>query len=385
VQGARLKPLELNQLGGDHGGDVKDRGSLKTLLVEGVREGVYPGAVVLVSYGKGVVLLEAVGRRVTTPWEAPMLRNTVFDLASLTKPLATALALMKLVDEGRIDLDEPIQKILDGSLPADKSALTCRLLLCHAAGFADWRPFYLKLESLPSASRETHLRTWLLEGPLTYRPGTETVYSDLGFMMLKWVVERASGMSMPDYLKDRFFGPLGLESTFLGNAPAALGLKKENFAATEDCPWRQRVMIGQVHDENAYALGGYSGHAGLFSNAEEVCVLAEMLLCHFRGERQDFFRPTTVRAFFRRQNLVKPSTWALGWDTPSEEGSSAGRHFSTNSVGHLGFTGTSIWMDLERGVIVVLLTNRIHPTRKNEKIRAFRPRLHDRVMAMLDG
>jgi CubicO group peptidase (beta-lactamase class C family) len=226
----------------------------------------------------------------------------------------------------------------------------------------------------------------LIERPLAYRPGTDTIYSDLGFMMLKWVVERASGAGVKDYLESRIYGPLGLRNTLLNTGPAFdLGLGKAHFAATEDCPWRRKVMLGQVHDENAYVLGGYSGHAGLFSNAEETRVLADLLMQHFRGEREDFFRPKTVRAFFRRQSLTKQSTWALGWDTPSEEGSSAGRYFSTHSVGHLGFTGTSIWMDLERDVIVIFLTNRIHPTRKNEKIRAFRPRLHDRVMEALDS
>jgi len=314
-----------------------------------------------------------------------MERTTVFDLASLTKPLATTMALMKLVDEGNIDLDEPIQKVLDWVLPEDKSGLTCRLLLCHAAGFPSWHPFYLELEAFPLALRETQLRRWLMERPLAYEPGTDTVYSDLGFMVLKWVVERASGMPVPDYLRAHFFVPLGLGNTFLGHAAGGLRLKDSQFAATEYCSWRRRVMLGQVHDENAHALGGYSGHAGLFSNAEEICVLADLLMQHYRGERRDFFRPETVRAFLRRQNLTHKSTWALGWDTPSEESSSAGCHFSAKSVGHLGFTGTSIWMDLERDVIVIFLTNRIHPTRKNEKIRAFRPRIHDRIREALDA
>ncbi len=358
---------------------------MRALLVEGVEEGVYPGAVVLVSSRGEIAFYEAVGRRKITPCEAPMQRATVFDLASLTKPLATTMALVKLVDEGVIDLDEPIQRILDCFLPEDKSALTCRLLLCHAAGFPDWQPFYLELEAFSPALREKHLRKRLIEQPLAYQPGRETIYSDLGFMMLKWVVERASGVSMADYLRDRFFGPLGLGHTFLGNAPAGLGLGEAHFAATEDCAWRRKVMLGQVHDENAYALGGYSGHAGLFSTAEEILVLSDLLMRHFHGERQDFFRAETVRTFFRRQDLVPRSTWALGWDTPSEEGSSAGRHFSAQSVGHLGFTGTSLWMDLQRDVIVIFLTNRIHPTRKNQSIRAFRPRLHDRVMEALDS
>ena len=158
---------------------------------------------------------------------------------------------------------------------------------------------------------------------------------------------------------------------------------EHSFASTEDCPWRNKVIQGEVHDENAHALGGYSGHAGLFGTVDEVYGIVNLLRGHYLGERQDYLRPETVRDFFARQDRVKGSTWALGWDTPSPEGSSSGRFFSKNSVGHLGFTGTSVWMDLERDAIVILLTNRIHPTRANMRIREFRPKLHDLIMEEL--
>jgi CubicO group peptidase (beta-lactamase class C family) len=143
------------------------------------------------------------------------------------------------------------------------------------------------------------------------------------------------------------------------------------------------VLQGEVHDDNAWTLGGYSGHAGLFSTAEEVYIIANMLREHYFGRRRDFFRPETVREFFRRQDIVKWSDWALGWDTRALKGSSAGRHFSRGSVGHTGFTGTSIWMDLSKDVIAILLTNRVHPKRDNEKIKQFRPVFHDVVMEAL--
>jgi CubicO group peptidase (beta-lactamase class C family) len=161
------------------------------------------------------------------------------------------------------------------------------------------------------------------------------------------------------------------------------GYSEEEFAATEDCPWRKKVLQGEVHDDNAWTLGGYSGHAGLFSTAEDVYVIANMLREHYFGMRQDFFMPETVREFFRRQNIVKGSDWALAWDTRALEGSSAGKYFSRDSVGHTGFTGTSIWMDLEKDVIAILLTNRVHPTRNNDKIKQFRPVFHDAVMEAL--
>jgi CubicO group peptidase (beta-lactamase class C family) len=158
---------------------------------------------------------------------------------------------------------------------------------------------------------------------------------------------------------------------------------KEEFAATEDCPWRKEVLRGEVHDDNAWSLGGYSGHAGLFSTAEEVYVIANMLREHFFGLRRDFFKPETVKEFFRRQDIVAGSDWALGWDTRALEGSSAGKHLSRDSVGHTGFTGTSLWMDLEKDVIAILLTNRVHPKRDNDKIKQFRPVFHDAVMEAL--
>ena len=202
-------------------------------------------------------------------------------------------------------------------------------------------------------------------------------------MVLEWVVEEIAGMKLPQFLRKHFYDPLGLNKTFFYEHGVPLRFGEDQFAATEDCPWRKKVLKGIVHDENAYALGGYSGHAGLFGNAREVYTLISLLREHYRGEREDYLRPETVRAFFTRQDLVKGSTWALGWDTLSPENSSSGRYFSKRSVGHLGFTGTSVWIDLERDVIVILLTNRVHPTRKNEKIRAFRPVLHDMVMKEL--
>ncbi|MBW2066874.1 MAG: serine hydrolase, partial [Deltaproteobacteria bacterium] len=188
---------------------------------------------------------------------------------------------------------------------------------------------------------------------------------------------------MGRFIEENIYLPLRLQHTFLASEEHLKSIEKDNFAATEKCPWRKRVIQGEVHDENAYALGGYSGHAGLFSTAEEVYRIAAMLRDHYLGRREDYFSSETVEEFFRRQEMVAGCTWALGWDTPSLEGSSSGRYFSEKSVGHLGYTGTSLWMDLEKDAIVILLTNRVHPARDNEKIREFRPVLHDRVMEVL--
>ena len=187
-------------------------------------------------------------------------------------------------------------------------------------------------------------------------------------------------MPMHEFVERSLYQPLFLKKTFLSTGGSPGPFDKGMFAATEDCPWRNRVIQGEVYDENAYALGGYSGHAGLFGTAEEVHTIANLLREHYFEKRDDYLEPETVREFFSRDNIVEGATYALGWDTPSPQDSSSGKYFSPNTVGHLGFTGTSIWMDLERDMIVILLTNRIHPTKDNEKIQTFRPRLHDLVM-----
>jgi CubicO group peptidase (beta-lactamase class C family) len=410
--------------------------TVRKVLEGGMREGVFPGAVLLVAREGEVVFFEATGNRSILAETAPMKRDTIFDLASLTKPLATTVAFMKLVDTGRVGLDQPISELIEASPLGDKKDLTPRLLLNHSAGLVDWKPYYLKLVEFDPRERKKVLRDSIIQEPFVYKPGEGNFYSDLGFMLLEWVIEEREGESMPQVLDRYFYGPLGLKRTFFvatregqnppqppftkggggregtkggagkgeggvhdtteaadsrfcGNDEEGFergnkGYSKGEFAATENCPWRKEIIQGVVHDENAYAVGGYSGHAGLFGTAEEVHVLVNLLREHYPGKRNDYLKPETVREFFTRQNIAKESTWALGWDTPTSEDSSSGRYFSENSVGHLGFTGTSIWMDLEKNVIVILLTNRLHPTRNNERIKAFRPKIHDAVMGSLN-
>ena len=355
---------------------------IREILGKGKRDGIYPGAVLLVAQKGEVLIHEATGHLSLIPETVPMKRDTIFDLASLTKPLATTLALMKLVDQGRLGLDRPLAEILkDFSLKGERG-LTPRMILCHCGGFADWRPFYKDLEGFRPENRKGALRRLIMEGPLAYKPGKGSLYSDLGFMILEWLIEEAAGVSMASFVGEVFYRPLLLNRTFLFTESSEL-FHKGLFAATEDCPWRNRIIQGEVHDENAFAVGGYSGHAGLFGTAEEVYRIVNLLTEHHKGQRDDYLRPETVRAFFRRQDIVDGCTWALGWDTPSLEGSSAGSYFSQNSVGHLGFTGTSLWMDLDRDIVVVFLSNRVHPTRENEKIKVFRPLLHDTIMEEL--
>jgi serine-type D-Ala-D-Ala carboxypeptidase len=398
---------------GSQGGfeKMKKGQGITTVLQRGIDDAVFPGAVALVAQGGKVVFFEHVGNRSLVPERAPMNRDTLFDLASLTKVMATIPAIMKLVDQGRVALDDPLSKLILSADLGEKRDLTLRLLLTHSAGLIDWKPFFERLREHPMKERKRLLRESIIQEPFAYEPAKGSIYSDLGFMLLDWMIEERTEETLPEFVEKRFFGPLGLKRTCFrgtseeGNPPCPPfikggkgplpqplppgegrpleGVAKDEFAATEDCPWRKRVLQGEVHDDNAWTLGGYSGHAGLFSTAEEIFVFADVLRDHYSGKRDDFFKTRTVREFFRRQYIVKGSDWALGWDTRALEGSSAGKYFSRDSVGHTGFTGTSIWMDLEKDVIAILLSNRVHPKRDNDKIKQFRPVFHDAVMEEL--
>jgi CubicO group peptidase (beta-lactamase class C family) len=202
------------------------------------------------------------------------------------------------------------------------------------------------------------------------------MYSDIGFMILEWVVSQKAGKPLDQFVAEQIYGPLGLENLFFPGRRGAAAEKA--FAATEFCPWRNCLMEGVVHDENAYVVGGVGGHAGLFGNAASVNALLSILTAAFHGDSSGgVFQADSVRNFLARRDDTQR---ALGFDCPSPVGSSAGRFFPKTSVGHLGFTGTSFWMDLDRSITVILLSNRIHPSRDNRKIKAFRPELHDAVM-----
>ena len=353
---------------------------LEEALIKGLEDGVYPGCVLVVGTRHDVLFEKAVGYACIESDRVLMDKDTIFDLASLTKPLATALAIMKLVDRGKIDLRMPIREILGEELPDDKKGITIRQLLCHSAGLADYEAFYRKVGVERGQKAKAEVRRLILERSLECMPGTTVRYSDLGFMLLEWVVALSSGVNLPDFVTRHFYGPLGLRRTFFQEVDSSRRFSEDEYAATEKCPWRGRVIRGYVHDENAYVMGGYSGHAGLFSTGREVYTLCASLARHYHGERQDLLTSKVVREFFTRQPHPEGNTWALGWDTPSETNSSVGKYFSKTSVGHLGFTGTSVWIDLDKDLIVVLLTNRIHPLRENQKIHSFRPYLHDVVM-----
>lgn len=345
------------------------------LMRQAIADRVFPGGVLLVADSGSIRFFQAYG--VANIYTGrPMTGDIVFDLASLTKPLATTLAVMKLVQQNALTIDQPVADILPEFENTDKAGMRVAHLLAHVSGLPDYRAYYHELCAHPLNQRKDRLYALLQNEPLAYPTGQKTLYSDLGFMLLHLLIEKIAGCGLDKFVTREVYQPLGIEGLFF--IDVCDGPSARVFAATEDCPWRNRVLEGGVHDENAYALGGVSGHAGLFGTAEAVHALLAHLLQGVGGA-VGLFAPSLLRRFLSRYHSCDR---ALGFDVPAEKASSAGEYFDREtSVGHLGFTGTSFWMALDQGIIIVLLTNRIHPRRDNEAIRHFRPLLHNTLMA----
>lgn len=354
-----------------------------TLMGAAVRRGVFPGAALIVSKWDDVLFHQTYGLAEVAAGR-PVTRETLFDLSSLTKPLATTPAVMALSDRGRIKLSDTLGTLLPEMRVTDKADITIEQLLNHTAGMPAHREYFRQLRSLLPEERTTELRRLLAQEPLVAPPGRQTVYSDLGFMILAWVLEHVAGLRLDRLVEEVVYRPLrqtGLIFVDLSAAGTAGLPADRQFAATENCPWRQKILDGEVHDDNAFVLGGIAGHAGLFGTAAAVC---RFLTTLFKGYHQpDGAGPISHDTLVRFLTPPGDGRRALGFDVPAKEHSSAGRYFSSKTVGHLGFTGTSFWLDLEIGIGIVLLTNRVHPSRRNEAIREFRPLLHDTVMKQL--
>jgi CubicO group peptidase (beta-lactamase class C family) len=367
-------------------------------MQQGLDEGVFPGAVLLVASRNEIIHHASYGFATLIPQSEPTSVDTCYDLASLTKPLATVTATLMLAAAGRIDLEAPLAQFLP-ELPKESLRRgTIRQLLNHCTGLPAWRPFYerivpdgTRLREMPLAQRRSALYDAIHHEQLIEPVGARSTYSDLGFILLGELLERVSGKDWGSLIHDQVFARLEIAGLFYmseAGPTGAISIRDRRFAATELDPWRGRLLRGEVHDEHAAVMGGISSHAGLFGTAQGVFEMAALWLAAVRGE--DSLLPTNwAREFVRRQNLAPGSSWALGWDTPSRgpagETSSSGNHFSSLSFGHLGYAGTSVWIDPERCLIVVLLTNRVHPSRTNNLIRQFRPVLHDTVVMALKG
>jgi CubicO group peptidase (beta-lactamase class C family) len=365
---------------GQQNNGQRDMTQVEQLMQQALSAKVFPGAVLLVSQSSRVTFFEAYGYT-NLFTQAPMAKETVFDLASLTKPLATTLSIIKLIQDQRLDLEHELGFLLPQFRNSDKSKVKLKHLLYHNSGLPDYRPYYQDLMRFPQGDRSEALRVLLVKEPLIHVTGETAVYSDLGFMILAWVIETISGQRLDRFVGEQVYAPLGLDKLFFVDLNSSAALT--GFAATERCPWRGFLLEGQVHDDNAYAVGGIDGHAGLFGTAADIhSLLSELLTANCDPDAVTHFPHALVRKFFKP---LSGSDRTLGFDTPSRTESSCGAYFSANSVGHLGYTGTSFWLDLDQSIIVVLLTNRVHPTRDNETIKTFRPQLHDAVMQSLLG
>lgn len=357
------------------------------VLQRALENGSTPGIALLVDKNGECLYRTALGYAQIYPETRELNDNIIFDIASLTKVVATTTAVMLLLRDKQLTLHDPVKKYIPEFI---HEQITFTHLLTHSAGFTDWTPFYQEIQQeadrrggdfVGSPEAKQFLLEKICHADLIYDPGQYSKYSDLGFILLGYAIEKMTGTTLDRYCEEMIFRPFGMSTTFFRKSGEPL--REGNYVATERCEWRRRVICGQVHDENAYAMGGVAGHAGLFSTLEDIHRFMTMLWRCYNGDG-DMIPESIVREFFSRQNLVEGSTRALGWDTPSQNTCSGGTLLSEKSVGHTGFTGTSVWFDLERKLLMLLFSNRIHPSRLNQTFLNMRPKIHDTVVIAMD-
>lgn len=361
---------------------------IRPILTTAQKGKIFPGAAVGIAgniNGLREELLISCGHARLIPERTAMSADVFFDLASLTKPLATTLAVLCLMKEKKISLEESLPDLMQVPTEKRKQAITLKHLLSHTSGLPAHREYYKDLIRYPLADRKDIISDWILKEELLYQPGTQALYSDLDYILLGMIIEKKTKLTLDRFVADKIMKPLGLEGGMyfipLAGECNSKRSEKRIFAATEVCPWRHKVLCGEVHDDNAYVLGGVAGHAGLFGNIRSVLRLSAWLLDMWQDDADHpNIRNADLQQFMIRQRWVRNSTWTLGFDTPATKGSSSGSFLSATSVGHLGFTGTSFWIDRKKDLIIVLLTNRIHPQRDSAGMKEFRPYFHDAVV-----
>ena len=362
-------------------------------LMEQATGPVYSGATLRVAVSGEEIYRKPCGQIDASDSSARVTLKTRFDVASLTKPMTVGTLAMLGLTEGWLELDEPASRRIPELDHGEHAAITVGELLSHRSGLPNWRPYlewtierHAHLEPGGDGVAEKLLE-WVAHEPLVRPRGAESIYSDLGYLLLGWWLERTLETPLDDLLSQRIAKPLDLRSTAFIPVKSweSTGAKHlvTSIASTEICPVRRRLLRGEVHDEHAFLLGGVAGHAGLFSTAGDVGKWADTLLAS--STRGGFLPQKTIETFWNADHLAPSGTWRHAFDTPSIVGSSAGGQVSTNAVGHLGFTGCSVWIDRERDATVALLTNRVHPSRENISIRRFRPALHDAIWTALDS
>jgi beta-glucosidase-like glycosyl hydrolase/CubicO group peptidase (beta-lactamase class C family) len=354
--------------------DVDRFKQVDKLMQNAIRDSIFPGGVLLIAKDGNIISEQSYGHFTYNVSSKEVSPSTLYDLASLTKVIATTTAVMICIDRGLINLDDKVVKYFPQFGVNGKDKITVRNLLLHNSGFTAFRTFYKNFSKPEEVINE------IFSAKLEYETGTKTVYSDFGFITLAKIIEKVSKKSFDKFCNDEIFIPLGMRDTKFSPSES----EKNRIAPTElDTYWRKRLVHGTVHDENSALLNGVAGHAGLFSNAKAISFLLQMLLQKGFYQGQQFIKSETVELFTKRNSLS--SSRALGWDTKTDDGtSSAGKLFSMNSFGHTGFTGTSVWIDPDRNLFVILLTNRVYPTRANTKHIKFRRILHEAVINSIE-
>ena len=307
----------------------------------------------------------------------PVDNGTVFDLASLTKPLVTALSILSLVEQGKLHLSDPISTYFDFQSDVYKRIQIIHLLE-HTAGFPAHREYFKICGMLPDKERETAIFNHIIKEELVAEPGRRELYSDLGYIVLGKLVEKISGEKLDQYWGRTILSPIGLEKGLFFNRNQ--NVKDRLYSVTGVCQWSNKELSGLVNDDNCRSMGGVAGHAGLFGTAAALVTLTTTLLKMYKGS---YIHPALSFEGLRKVLPTKSGRWVLGFDTPSHPVSSSGKYFSTKTIGHLGFTGTSFWLDCEKMKGVVLLTNRVLCGEDLKGIRKFRPQVHDTIMAEL--
>ncbi|MFQ5708513.1 MAG: glycoside hydrolase family 3 N-terminal domain-containing protein [bacterium] len=363
LQMALVKQIDDNLLKGAY-----------AVLQKAIADSVFPGAQVAVVRNGKLIASRGFGHLTYDPASPEVTTSTIYDLASVTKVAATTVTAMRLWEQKKILLDIPVSNYLPKYHGGAKDKVTLRYLLTHSSGTHWWVDLWNKAKNPEEAY------DYIYQLPLDYTPGDTMIYSDLGIIMVGKVLETVTGTPLDLLTAKMIYKPMGMNNTRF-NPPKAWYAR---IAPTEIGGGMKRGLIrGEVHDENAYFLGGVSAHAGLFSTAEDLAALAQMLINGGIYRHQRFFSPATIKYWTTRQHIPAWSDRALGWDTPSDENSSAGDYFSPGSFGHLGFTGTSIWVDPNRKIAIVLLTNRVYPTRTRGGMHQVRRDFHQAAMKAL--
>lgn len=358
--------------------------SLQSLLKKGVDRGVFSGAAVgLYKIGKNESEKKIIcyGKTKNEPSAIQINDKSLFDLASLTKPLCTVLAILYLIENKIITWNTQINALFGTKTPFFLNNIQITHLLSHSSGMKAYEPFYVNFQPVQDVENKKKILAAIFKEKPVLAAGKKCVYSDFGYILLGEIVERISGKKLNDFFVSTIARPLGLEK-YLMFRPVDMHEISDNkeIAATQYCPWRKRLLQGEVDDEHCWLMNGVAGHAGLFGTIQGVLDITSYILNNWVGKEEHssfLFSTSLLKKALTRQ--YSDQTWCRGFDTPSPKGSSGGSYISKKSVGHLGFTGTSFWIDPEKEMVIVLLTNRVYPTRNNEKIKKFRPLLHDMV------